>query len=125
MEYLQAIDSARVEESKVLDYLLALEHPFGGPKARFFLNRGFSREKWESFTSALLSHARANRIANSRTDTWGTRFTVDCSIVTPDDTNPCIRVVWQVTPEDPAPRLITAHPVGQIKNNVDSLKHYL
>jgi hypothetical protein len=112
MDYLQAIDSAHVAEAKVLDYLLALDHPVGGPKARFFLNRGFNREEWAAFAAALLSHARANRIANSRTDTWGTRYTVDCSIITPDETNPCIRVVWQVTPEDPSPRLITAHPVG-------------
>jgi hypothetical protein len=26
--------------------------------------------------------------------------------------NPCIYTIWEVRPEDPRPRLITAHPLG-------------
>ena len=33
-----------IEESKLRDYLLSIDHPVGGPKARFFLDHEFSRE---------------------------------------------------------------------------------
>jgi len=37
---------AVVEERRIREYLLDLEHAAGGPKARFFIARGFALGAW-------------------------------------------------------------------------------
>ena len=39
-------ERAVIEEVKVRDYLLALDHPVGRAKARFFVALGFTRDGW-------------------------------------------------------------------------------
>jgi hypothetical protein len=43
---LPGISSARVEQKKIAEYLLNLDHPQGASKARFFQARGFSTQMW-------------------------------------------------------------------------------
>ena len=50
-----------VSEQKVRAYLLNTVHPVGGPKARFFLSRGFSVTAWQVLTAALRQHPIDNR----------------------------------------------------------------
>ena len=105
-------DEAWVEEAKIVLYLLSREHPEGISKAKFFLGRGFTPENWEEMADALRHHARTNRVAREVTFEFGTKFTLDCHLPTPDQSNPCIRTVWEVRPENLKPRLVTAHPLG-------------
>jgi hypothetical protein len=102
---------ARVEEAKILRYLLCLEHPVGGPKAKFFLGRGFSQMDWEGMADALRHHAANNLVVRKVTFPFGTKYTLDCHLPTPDQSNPCIRTVWEIRPDDTRPRFITAHPL--------------
>ncbi|MEO6993369.1 MAG: DUF6883 domain-containing protein [Lacunisphaera sp.] len=102
---------AWVEEAKVLRYLLSRNHPEGGPKAKFFLGRGFSTSDWEGMGDALCHHAKNNPVVRVVSFPFGTKYTLDCHLPTPDRSNPCIRTVWEVRPEDSRPRLITAHPL--------------
>ena len=102
---------AWVEEQKIRLYLLNLEHEQGGPKAKFFLKRGFTAQAWAEMGEALVTQARTNRLAKTVTTEFGVRHTVDCNCPTPDALNPCIRTVWEVVEEDVRPRLITAHPL--------------
>lgn len=103
---------AEVQEKKLRDYLLNLMHPHGGPKARFFLQRGFKVEQWQDLAVALRHHAETNDISRTKHTPYATNYSLDCHLPTPDQTNPCIRTVWEVTSPGKPPRLITAHPLG-------------
>lgn len=99
-----------VEEQKICGYLLNLAHPQGGSKAKFFKARGFTAEAWTSMRDALIKHGTTNTVVRVLPTEFGTRYTVECTCTTPDALNPCIRSVWEVKPDDPRPRLLTAHP---------------
>lgn len=103
---------ARIEEQKIKTYVLNLAHKDGGPKAVFFRDRGFNDAEWEAFADALKHHARTNPVVDERPNEFGTLYALDCNCPTPDQRNPCIRTVWEIRPEDPRPRLITAYPLG-------------
>ena len=109
MTQLPDSNSLKVEQSKVADYLLNLAHPEGAPKAKFFLNRGFTRVAWEQMAEALRQHGRSQPVTETVTTRFGKKFTVECQIETPDGKNPCIFTAWIVEGSRP-PRLVTAHP---------------
>jgi hypothetical protein len=104
--------SVSVDERKLTEYLLSSTHVRGRSKAKFFLGRGFRPEKWEEFADALRHHAKHNPVVQTKITFFGVNYALDCSLPTPDKSSPCIRTVWEVRPEDPRPRLITAHPLG-------------
>ncbi len=104
--------AASVDKPKVTAYLLNLAHRQGGPKAKFFLGRGFRPEHWEAFADALKHHARNNPVVRIKSTAFGVNYSLDCNLPTPDQSSPCIRTVWEVTDDDPCPRLVTAHPLG-------------
>jgi hypothetical protein len=110
-ETLPNASQARVEEAKILRYLLDLQHREGGPKAKFFMGRGFNSSDWEGLADALRHHAKHNKVSRTKTTPFATNYSLDCNLPTPDKSNPCIRTVWEVRPEDKRPRLITAHPL--------------
>ena len=101
---------ARVESTKVLDYLLSGSHPDGRSKAEFFMRFGFRIEEWQEFAAALKSHAATNEVTRIVETAYGTRYSVDGEVETPDGRNPLIRTVWQVDSGHNIPRLIAAHP---------------
>lgn len=101
--------SLMVEEGKVVDYLLNLAHPQGGPKARYFRNRGFTGEAWQVMAEAHKQRGATQPVTASATNKHGAKFEVQCQIVTPDGTNPCILTAW-IQEGDRPPRLVTAHP---------------
>jgi hypothetical protein len=109
---LPAGSHARVEQKKVLEYLLNPGHPQGGSKANFFLARGFNTGSWQALCDALITQGRDNSVTKVTQTQYGTRYQVDCNCPTPDESNPCIRSIWEITAIAPAPRLLTAHPLG-------------
>jgi hypothetical protein len=104
-------NAAYVEEKKIAQYLLDLTNEDGESKARFFLARGFTIDDWESFADALIVQGQTNTVTKITPNPYGDRYQVDCNCPTPDQTNPCIRTVWELKDGTFAPRLITAHPM--------------
>ncbi len=104
-------DRAIVAESKVVGYLLSAHHPDGRSKATFFSDFGFRAQQWFAFSNALRDHGRTGEVTEVARSDYGTRYSVDGAIKTPDGRNPRIRTVWITDSEDAAPRLITAHPL--------------
>ena len=104
-------DSLRVDQSKIIGYLL--NEATGRGKATFFLRLGFRPETWETLAAALKAQARGNPVASAVDSAYGKRYSVDGAIETPDNRQPCpnIRTVWILEIGTQAPRLITAHPV--------------
>ncbi len=102
-------EEPRVEESKLLDYLLNARSKDDESKARYFRQHGFRRKAWTILRDALLEHGANREISVSTKTTFGEKFILECEIVTPDGFNPCIRTVW-ISEGKSAPRLVTAYP---------------
>lgn len=109
MSHLPERETLHVEEKKVTRYLLNLEHEEGGSKARFFLNRGFTSDQWESFADAIRHHGRTQSVTEEEATRHGKKYVVQCQLVCPDGDNPCILSVWIKEGTKPL-RLVTAHP---------------
>jgi hypothetical protein len=103
--------NARVEEEKIVGYLLNAVHPYGRGKANFFTRFGFVADQWELFAERLKAHGASHPVSGVTETIFGPRFNVDGEIITPDGRNPIIRTVWQMDDGELAPRLITAYPL--------------
>jgi hypothetical protein len=105
-------ESAIVPRSKTEDYLLSLEHPIGGGKAKFFIHFGFHREQWRELAAALLRHAKENPIADTLTDADGITYVIEGRLMTPSERKRCVRTVWPLETGKTgglAPRFIAAY----------------
>ena len=103
--------NAIVERSKVIDYLLAVEHPEGGGKAEFFTRFGFTADEWEILAEALIAHARTHPVSSFSESKYGTKYRIDGPLPCPDGRAPSIRAVWIIDSGSDVPRLVTAHPL--------------
>jgi hypothetical protein len=98
--------------SKIVNYLLDLSSEDGHPKAKFFMNGGFSRERPEELTQALQRHFLANPPTTKKPDNFGgVRITIDAPLPVPDGRAPMVRTVWKLDEGETVPRFITAYPV--------------
>jgi hypothetical protein len=46
-------ENARIDRTKIVDYLLAVDHQEGAAKAAFFRRFGFAAADWQTFADAL------------------------------------------------------------------------
>src|SRR5688572_30081076 len=88
------VELAIVEQAKVVDYLLALDHPEGASKAEFFTQCGFSAPQWEVLANALIDHARVHPVASTSPSKFGVKYRIDGPVSCPDGRSPSIRAVW-------------------------------
>ena len=100
---------ALVPPEKLTGYLLALGHPVGGPKARFFRAHGFDDTNTGLLTAGLRTIA-AQGVALPRPGLFGTKYTVVGDLPTPRGTTVRVETVWIVERSDRRPRLVTAYP---------------
>lgn len=111
MERLPNVDDAIIDEAKMTNYLLSVEHPAGRAKARFFHHFGFGLEAWEMLRTALLEHARNHAIASREATPYGMKYVIEGPLVTPGGRNPMVRAVWFVESGQEYPRFVTAYPM--------------
>lgn len=111
MSHLPANADLVVETAKVEDYLLNLSHPYGGPKAKYFLGLGFSLEDVAGFAAALKEHGRTRPIVRETQSTFGMKYQIECQLTAPSGSSRCIRAVW-IREENDQYRLVTAHPIA-------------
>ena len=100
-----------VEKLKVLDYLLNKEKSRG--KAAFFMKMGFKASYWEVLAQALEIQATSGTVSSIVESPYGTRYTVDGPIETPNmrSSMPNIRTVWIRESDTDEWRLVTAYPL--------------
>jgi hypothetical protein len=113
--HLPNAQNARVEQEKIIGYLLNANHPYGSSKATFFARFGFRAEQWEIFAEALLEHGCGQPVRQETVTGFGPRYDVEGPIITPDGRNPNIHTIWQMDRGELAPRLITAYPAESSK----------
>ena len=104
-------ENAQIERAKSVDYLLSVNHLDGKDKARFFINRGFSSDLWQSFADALRAHGVSNNVVRIVDSPHGPKFIVEGIMVTPNGLNPLVRTVWIINIGVDYPRLVTAYPI--------------
>ncbi len=109
------LDRAIIRAEKISDYLLSAAHPAGRHKARFFGLFGFSRGTPEILIQALLTHARSNEVSAIDRTAFGTRYTLDGALNSPDGRNPRLRVIWFVESGGDTPNFVTAYPLPELK----------
>jgi hypothetical protein len=106
--------NAIIEQEKVVDYLLNATHPDNGGKAAFFNRLGFSPDDWVFFANALrqvaLNHDCVGQIASP----FGIKYIVDGLLAGKGQNEGIVRTIWISEPHLPAPRLVTAYPVGRM-----------
>jgi hypothetical protein len=103
-------NQAEVRREKLVNYLLSRAHPDGAGKAAFFERFGFSADSWHVLRDALLDHAGQHEVVDSGTSEFGTRYTVEGPLRSPDGRNPQVRSVWFIGAGADVPRLVTAYP---------------
>lgn len=111
MERLPNVEEAIIDEAKMTNDLLSVEHPVGRAKARFFHRFGFGLEAWEMLQTALLEHARNHAIASRAATPYGMNDVIEGPLVTPGGRNPMVRAVWFVESGQEHPRFVTADPM--------------
>jgi hypothetical protein len=55
----------RVEQKKIVEYLLSVTHPDGSSKARFFSRFGFAAARWTILAEGLKKHGRTHPVGTS------------------------------------------------------------
>lgn len=104
-------ERAHIDQSKIRDYLLALDHPEGACKAIFFSRFGFTVQDWEVFAAALVVHAQLHAVIETSAAAYGTKYCIDGTLQCPDGRAPQVRSVWVIDANADFPRLITAYPL--------------
>src|ERR1700730_13108102 len=81
---LPQIQHAFVDERKVRDYLLAVSHPSGKGKARFFNSLGFQQNLASELQNALLGHAANNDIKSVMETQFGSKYVIEGPLAAPN-----------------------------------------
>ena len=96
------VPNAYVDQAKV-NYLLRTG------KSKFFLQHGFDPSNPQELEAALLCHPMQNAYENIFFTVHGVKYTVRCSMPSPDTRNPCTFTVWIIDVGQNTPRFVTAY----------------
>ena len=110
MARLPGFREARIDRSKLSDYLLSDVHPVGRSKELFFRLLGYSPRdpgRLEQDLRALIAWSDAVLVSTSE---YGTKYLVSGSLDAPAGRSPRIRTVWIVRTGEHRPRFVTAYP---------------
>ncbi len=104
-------EQAMVPQRKITGYLLSPTHRDGRSKAAFFTRFGFSAASWEVLAEALRRHAADHNVMETEDTPFGTSYTIEGALVTPNGRAPRVRVVWFIETGETTPRFVTAYPL--------------
>ncbi len=101
---------AKIDERKILDYLLSTDHPVGGDKAAFFSAVGYTRNAWTQLRDDLLEVGRHGETVIKQETQFGRKHVIDGVVQSPNGRMIGLRTVWISDGPDDPPRLVTAYP---------------
>ncbi len=103
-------DNAVIDSDKITRYLLDVDHPDGGSKARLLVSLGYRTANWHQLDSDLrAAHLSEDFVATTNTP-WGTRYEIVGPITGPAGDTIMFRSIWQIDLGTNVPRLITMYP---------------
>lgn len=97
---------AIISEEKLVGYCLNSEHPSGKHKAKVFASLGFTDENAEDLRELIKIAAIEGEVVQQDDTDFGQLYKVDWVI--PSQTLVVLRTLWEITPDRPVPRLISA-----------------
>lgn len=100
-----------IPDAKIGGYLLDDRHAEGGPKAAFFLSRGFTREDPRSFIAALLEHGCSDNLVASVENSFVIKYICEGPMQMPDGSRHPVRSVWKQIDDGALRALVTAYPI--------------
>ena len=103
-------DKVIIDPRKIIDYLLNVDHPHGGSKARLLLSLGYSSPQWQQLDVDLRRMHLTEDYVATRHSTWGIRYEIVAPISGPSGDMVLFRSVWQIDLGTDVPRLITMYP---------------
>jgi len=100
-------EQAEISMQKLIGYCLNPEHPSGRHKARVFASvLGITNENAEILRSLVQTAAIEGEVIQQDTTAFGHQFKVD--YVVPNTEGIWLRTIWEVSLQNPNPRLISA-----------------
>lgn len=103
-------DYAIIEQSKITDYLLNINHQRGGSKAKMLINYGYSLENWQQLESDIRKFHLNAEVSIIKETPYGIRYEIIAEILTPIHKPLLMKTVWQIDTGTELPRLITMIP---------------
>lgn len=103
-------EKARIDDTKLYQYLLNPTHPDGKSKARFYGLIGYTLDQGEQLRADLLRLACTGSVVDESANRAGHKYVVVGSVEAPNGKTYPLITVWAVEPPDNEPRLITAYP---------------
>lgn len=103
------VGGALVPEAKLTEYLLTENHPEGHSKARFLVQRGFSRADPATRRKALLELERTTDMSE-RPFEYGIKYAGSGPLRCPDGSLPPFVTVWVLVDGTPPPLLVNVYP---------------
>lgn len=101
---------AYVPEEKITHYLLNLNHPRGGGKAREFRDRGYNESNVDTMAGDLIAVAQSEPVSSVRPNEYGLNYVI-YGVIQPPVGGPLqVRTVWFVSDGGNVPSLATAYP---------------
>jgi hypothetical protein len=83
-------ENAIIAPEKLTEYLLKLDHPKGGSKAKFFLSHGFSIDNLQRMINALMEHMLTYNVSEVVINPNAVNYVIDGEIRAPDGAFPYI-----------------------------------
>ena len=108
------IDAAIIDEAKIKDYLLNLNHSDGRGKAIFFASKGFTVNNSQDFRGMLILHASNNPVSKVQQTEWGTKYVVNGPVNWRDENEFNLTTVWIIENGESFPKLATAYPAHKL-----------
>ncbi len=103
-------ENAVIQADKLRGYLLNVDHPRGGSKARLLISMGYSLANWQQLDADLRCLHLTADVASERETEYGRRYEIIAPLVGPKGREVLFRSVWQTDLGSDCPRLITVHP---------------
>jgi hypothetical protein len=103
-------DRAIIEQSKITNYLLNVEHKNGKSKARLLFRYGYSVDNWQQLEADIRRFHLSEDVSLIKETPYGIRYEISANLLTPINRLLLVRTVWQIDKGTDFPRLITLVP---------------
>ncbi len=101
-------DNIIIEDIKLTDYLLNINHPNGNIKAKFLIERNFNKD---TLRATLVKQAEEKEVKEITGSKFGTKYIIESEVKSPDSTSFILRSVWIVYLNEKFIKLVTAYPI--------------
>jgi hypothetical protein len=103
-------DRALIAQDKLCNYLLNIDHEWGGSKAKLLVAMGYRHDDWQRLAADLRAQHLTVDVARVADTDYGPRYEIVAALLGPVGRTVTFRSVWQIDTGAEVPRLITMYP---------------